>query len=75
MMKTKANIKRNRANQEFEFSVCLKGNAETIKQLERILSGINHFDGLPKRKMRWDPWRTAYLLLLGVFLWNLPRYM
>lgn len=72
MMKTKANIKKNRAIQEFDLSVRLKGNAETLEELERLIGRFDRTNGRRGRKTDWR-WRVAYLLLLGIFLLNFPQ--
>ncbi len=67
MMKTKANIRRNRRGQGFELTVHLKGDAATLVHLKPLVSELRHH-GSP----RWlrgtrDPWETPFWFMLGVY--------
>lgn len=73
MMKTKANIKKRGAHQKFKISVHLEGYAEDIDELVRALRRRDSLGGRSARDAQWKLWRAAYLLLLGVFLVNLPE--
>jgi hypothetical protein len=67
-MKTKANIKGSRACQQFEFTICLRGDVVTLERLRPLVSELRR-PGLPRwQRGTRSPWETPFWFMLGVYV-------
>ena len=67
-MKTKANIRRSRRGQGFEFTMCLKGDAVTLRHLRPLVSELRRHGSPRWKRLPQDPWETPFWFMLGVYV-------